>query len=121
MFQLLIILLFASLSMIWQANYAEGHVYIALSTNPGFDTFVIKLLTFWVAYSHMIPISLYVMLEVVKLGQSYLIGRDVTIYDKETGGFTVCRNSDLIEEIGQVEFIFSDKTGTLTTNEMFFK
>jgi phospholipid-transporting ATPase len=77
-------------------------------------------MTFWVAYSHMIPISLYVMLEVVKLGQTYLIGKDVTIYDKETG-FTKCRNSDLIEELGQVEFIFADKTGTLTTNMMIFR
>jgi phospholipid-transporting ATPase len=36
-------------------------------------------------------------------------------------GFTLCRNSDLIEEMGQVEFIFSDKTGTLTLNQMVFK
>lgn len=33
----------------------------------------------------------------------------------------MCRNSDLIEEMGQVEFIFSDKTGTLTCNIMEFK
>jgi phospholipid-transporting ATPase len=77
---------------------------------------VVKLLVFWVAYSHMIPISLYVVLEIVKLGQTYLISRDVAIYDKEAGGFTACRNSDLIEELGQVEFLFVDKTGTLTTN-----
>ena len=82
--------------------------------------FVVKMLTFWVAYSHMIPISLYVMLEVVKLGQAFLIRRDVSIYDEESG-FTLCRNSDLIEEMGQVEFIFSDKTGTLTLNQMIFK
>ena len=82
--------------------------------------FVIKMLTFWVAYSHMIPISLYVMLEVVKLGQSLLIRKDVSIYDAEFG-FTTCRNSDLIEEMGQVEFIFTDKTGTLTLNQMIFK
>jgi phospholipid-transporting ATPase len=82
--------------------------------------FVVKMLTFWVAYSHMIPISLYVMLEVVKLGQAFLIRRDVSIYDP-VSGFTVCRNSDLIEEMGQVEFIFSDKTGTLTLNQMVFK
>lgn len=106
--------------MIWQANNAEGHSYIGIESNPGFDTFVVKLLIFWVAYSHMIPISLYVMLEVVKLGQAYLIQKDVTIYDKETG-WTICRNSDLIEELGQVQFLFTDKTGTLTTNQMFFK
>ncbi len=42
------------------------------------------------------------------------------IYDPETG-YSLCRNSDLIEEMGQVEFIFSDKTGTLTCNVMEFK
>lgn len=120
MFQLLIILLFASMSMIWQANNAEGHIYLGIESNPGFDMFVVKMLTFWVAYSHMIPISLYVMLEVVKLGQAYLIRKDVTIYEKDSG-FTQCKNSDLIEEMGQVEFIFTDKTGTLTTNQMVFK
>jgi phospholipid-translocating ATPase len=52
-----------------------------------------------VAYSHLIPISLYVVLELIKLGQSKLIGKDVTLYDEETG-FSLCRNSDLIEEMG---------------------
>lgn len=88
------------MSMIWQANNADIHTYIAISSNPGFDKFVITLLMFWVAYSHMIPISMYVTLELVKLGQAYLISRDVTIYEKESGGFTICRNSDLIEEMG---------------------
>ena len=81
---------------------------------------MIKYLTYWVAYSHLIPISLYVVLEMVKLAQANLIGKDVDIYDPETG-FSLCRNSDLIEEMGQVEFIFSDKTGTLTCNVMEFK
>ena len=85
--------------MIWQAKKAEGHEYLSIGANPGFDTFVIKMLTFWVAYSHMIPISLYVVLEIVKLGQSYLIHHDVTMWDEETG-FTSVRNSDLIEELG---------------------
>lgn len=67
MFQLLIILLYASLSMIWQANNSDIHHYLNEDASPGFDTFVVKMLTFWVAYSHLIPISLYVALEMVKL------------------------------------------------------
>jgi P-type E1-E2 ATPase len=43
------------------------------------------------------------------------------MYCGETKNFALCRNSDLIEELGQVEFIFSDKTGTLTQNKMEFK
>jgi hypothetical protein len=39
------------------------------------------------------------VLEIIKLGQAKLIAKDVQIYDKETG-FSICRNSDLIEEMG---------------------
>lgn len=58
------------------------------------------MLTFWVAYSHLIPISLYVIIEMLKLSQARIIGKDVGMYDKETEQFGLCRNSDLIEELG---------------------
>mmetsp|Transcript_28576 Transcript_28576/g.27562 ORF Transcript_28576/g.27562 Transcript_28576/m.27562 type:complete len:165 (+) Transcript_28576:1241-1735(+) len=69
----------------------------------------------------MIPISLYVIIEMLKLGQGILINSDVKMYCEEDNNFARCRNSDLIEELGQVELIFSDKTGTLTQNKMEFK
>ena len=74
----------------------------------------IQILTFWVAFSHMIPISLYVSIEILKLCLAFTINKDVNMYDNETKSFANCRNSDLIEELGQVELVFSDKTGTLT-------
>ena len=43
------------------------------------------------------------------------------MYDPESEKFALCRNSDLIEELGQIDFVFSDKTGTLTQNKMLFK
>ena len=113
-FQMALIVLFAILSVIWTGNNAERHGYLDLIKEPGFGTFFLQFLTYWVAYSHLIPISLYVVLELVKLAQAYLIKKDVVMYDKEVNAFAQCRNSDLIEEMGQVEFIFSDKTGTLT-------
>jgi P-type E1-E2 ATPase len=69
----------------------------------------------------MIPISLYVIIEMLKLGQAKLINADVKMWCREDNNFALCRNSDLIEEMGQVEFVFSDKTGTLTQNKMEFK
>ena len=69
----------------------------------------------------MIPISLYVVIEMLKLAQAKQIGADVKMYCLEDGNWGVCRNSDLIEELGQVEFVFSDKTGTLTQNKMEYK
>ena len=69
----------------------------------------------------MIPISLYVIIEMLKLLQRVLINRDVRMFFVEDMQYALCRNSDLIEELGQVEFVFSDKTGTLTQNVMEFK
>lgn len=129
-FQLVLIVLFASLSIHWSEqldseNEREGLIktkdYLNLSQAETGLQWVIQLLTFWVAYSHLIPISLYVIIEMLKLSQALLIGKDVKMYDKETDHFGLCRNSDLIEELGQVDFVFSDKTGTLTQNKMIFK
>ena len=65
--------------------------------------------------------SLFVTVEVVKFYQAYLISSDLDMYYKETDTPTVCRTSSLVEELGQIEYIFSDKTGTLTRNIMEFK
>ena len=64
---------------------------------------------------------MYVALEVLKLIQAYLIAFDEDLYYKEYNKRASVRTSDLIEELGQIEFVFSDKTGTLTCNEMEFK
>jgi len=64
---------------------------------------------------------LYVTLEVQKFCGSMFLVWDVELYDEETGEGAKCNSSDLNEELGQIEILFSDKTGTLTENIMLFK
>jgi magnesium-transporting ATPase (P-type) len=47
--------------------------------------------------------------------------KDEEMYDKENGFAAVARTSNLNEELGQIKYVFSDKTGTLTCNRMEFK
>jgi len=60
-------------------------------------------------------------MEVVKFQQAQLINSDLDMYYEKTDTPALCRTSSLVEELGQIEYIFSDKTGTLTCNEMEFK
>jgi phospholipid-transporting ATPase len=64
---------------------------------------------------------LFVTIELVKYAQGFLINVDLDMYHPETDTPAVCRTSSLVEELGQIEYIFSDKTGTLTCNQMQFR
>ncbi|XP_016559309.2 probable phospholipid-transporting ATPase 4 [Capsicum annuum] len=74
-----------------------------------------------VLYGYLIPISLYVSIEVVKVLQAMLINKDQKMYDNVTDKSAEARTSNLNEELGQVEMILTDKTGTLTCNQMEFR
>ena len=60
-------------------------------------------------------------MEVVKFQQAQLINSDLDMYYAKTDTPALCRTSSLVEELGQIEYVFSDKTGTLTRNEMEFR
>ncbi|TFK75474.1 calcium transporting ATPase [Pluteus cervinus] len=83
--------------------------------------FIEDILTFIILYNNLIPISLIVTMEVVKFQQAQLINSDLDMYYAKTDTPALCRTSSLVEELGQIEYVFSDKTGTLTCNEMEFK
>ncbi|CAB4419848.1 unnamed protein product [Rhizophagus irregularis] len=86
-----------------------------------FSQFGFNILTFLILFNNLIPISLIVTMEVVKFQQASLINSDLDMYYEKTDTPALCRTSSLVEELGQIEYIFSDKTGTLTCNEMEFR
>lgn len=81
----------------------------------------ISTFTFDLFQQVLIPISLYVSIEIVKLGQIYFIHNDLDLYNDQLDSRIQCRALNITEDMGQIQYLFSDKTGTLTENKMVFR
>ncbi|KAL3678117.1 hypothetical protein R1sor_021073 [Riccia sorocarpa] len=73
-----------------------------------------------IVFQIMVPISLYISMELVRLGQAYFMTRDIEMYHEAADTPFQCRALNINEDLGQIKYIFSDKTGTLTENTMEF-
>ncbi|PPQ62936.1 hypothetical protein CVT24_006176 [Panaeolus cyanescens] len=105
----------------WFFSSSQWYLVEAATLTGRAKGFVEDILTFIILYNNLIPISLIVTMEVVKFQQAQLINSDLDMYYAKTDTPALCRTSSLVEELGQIEYVFSDKTGTLTCNEMEFR
>ncbi|QSS64011.1 P-type ATPase [Histoplasma capsulatum] len=119
---LLILSLISSVGhLVVRMKSADELTYLYIGNVNAAQQFFSDIFTYWVLYSNLVPISLFVTIEIVKYYHAFLINSDLDIYYDKTDTSATCRTSSLVEELGQIEYIFSDKTGTLTCNMMEFK
>uniref|UniRef100_A0A8C4MZH6 Phospholipid-transporting ATPase n=1 Tax=Equus asinus asinus TaxID=83772 RepID=A0A8C4MZH6_EQUAS len=118
---LLVMALVSSVGALYWNGSQGGKNWYIKKMDTSSDNFGYNLLTFIILYNNLIPISLLVTLEVVKYTQALFINWDTDMYYLGNDTPAMARTSNLNEELGQVKYLFSDKTGTLTCNIMNFK
>jgi phospholipid-translocating ATPase len=79
------------------------------------------IIGFAIEFNNVIPLALYVSLEIVKIGQALSLNSDLEMYDEDTDTRMTCNTNTILENLGQVSIVLSDKTGTLTENVMQFQ
>ena len=115
-------LLGAGLSLKWERSFGQQWIYIPFILDNPFKGaaghFFASALRFVILFQVMVPIALYVSLDIVRVLQMYRISRDKNMkYEHPIS----CRTFTINEDLGQIGYVFSDKTGTITQNKLVFK
>uniref|UniRef100_A0A8C2KG69 Phospholipid-transporting ATPase n=1 Tax=Cyprinus carpio TaxID=7962 RepID=A0A8C2KG69_CYPCA len=112
-----------TLKYVWQSKEGQDEPWYNQKTQKEKDTnMYLKMFTdflsFMVLFNFIIPVSMYVTVEMQKFLGSFFITWDKDFFGPEIQEGALVNTSDLNEELGQVEYVFTDKTGTLTQNNM---
>lgn len=101
-------------------NSLDFFEFGAIASSPALDGFI----TFWgavILLQNLVPISLYISLEIIRTLQAFFIYSDTFMYYEKIDYPCTPKSWNISDDVGQIEYIFSDKTGTLTQNVMEFK
>jgi len=119
---LLALAVFCAIATLIRSNYSFEEVILLQEGGAhAWAKFPFDILTFIILYNNLIPLSLIVTMEFVKFMLGSLINSDIDMYHEESDTPATARTSSLVEELGQIDYIFSDKTGTLTCNVMDYR
>jgi phospholipid-transporting ATPase len=109
-FQIFLCLIGGIISAHLLEDAQKEHWYLKIANNSSFSgEFGLRFISWFIILSGFVPISYQVTSEIVKSFQAYFLSKDLDLFDQDTKKFAQVQNSSINDDLGQIEYIFSDK------------